>query len=88
MHVTDMKTSEAHGPVQIVCMLKSRIENGRVKYTYILYMYIVYGKHLYLHVKSMYIVTKATSLIPVRGEVYSIQLYAIKIVSYLLQVDG
>ena len=37
----------------------------------------------------MYIVTKATSSIPVRGEVYSIQLYAIKIAaSYLLQVDG
>jgi hypothetical protein len=39
-------------------------------------------------VKYMYIFTKATSSIPVRGEVYSIQLYAIKIASYLLQVDG
>ena len=49
---------------------------------------IVWYLDLQLHVQSVHITTKAVSLYPVHGEVYSIQHYVIKFVSDLQQVGG
>ena len=49
---------------------------------------IVWQLHLQLPVQSVPITTKAVSLNPFHGEVYSIQSYVIKFVSDLRQVHG
>ena len=49
---------------------------------------IVWQLDLQLHVQSEPIITKVVSLNPAHGEVYSMQHYVIKFVSYFRQVSG